>query len=301
MPQPSPAFPIGGSARRDAALARAAPLLFVLLWSSAFVAVRAGLPHVSPIYFLTVRFTLAAALLLAAALVWRQAWGSLRGRWAHLALSGATINGLYLTAGYLAMTRISGATLALIGALQPILVAALSGPLLGERFAPRQWLGFALGFLGVGLVVGLKAADQAEFVGALWGLAGVACLTAGTLYYSRFGKGAALAPANVVQLGSAAVVCAGLTLAFENAQAQWTPTAIATLLWLTIAVSLGGMALYLFMLKRGAAGRVSANFYLTPGVTAIMGWAILGETLSPFALLGLIVASAGVWLVNRRG
>lgn len=286
----------GGS---EAALARAAPLLFVLIWSSAFVAVRAGLPHVSPIFFLTVRFACASLLLLAAALAWRQSWSSLRGRWAHLALAGALINGFYLTAGYLAMTRISGATLALIGALQPILVAALSGPLLGERFAPRQWLGFALGFLGVGLVVGLKAADPAEFAGALWGLAGVVCLTCGTLYYSRFGKGAALIPGNAVQLGSAAIVCALLTLAFEDVHAEWTPTALATLAWLIVAVSLGGMALFLFMLKRGAAGRVSANFYLTPGVTAVLGWAVLGETLAPLALLGLAVASVGVWLVNR--
>jgi drug/metabolite transporter (DMT)-like permease len=183
--------------------------------------------------------------------------------------------------------------------LQPILVAVLSGPLLGERFSPRQWLGFALGFLGVGLVVGLEAADRADFVGALWGLAGVVSLTFGTLYFSRHGKGAALIPANAVQLGSGAILCAAVTLAFEDVHADWTPTALFTLLWLTVPVSLGAMALFLFMLKRGAAGRVSANFYLTPGVTAVMGWAILGETLAPLALVGLAVASAGVWLVNR--
>jgi drug/metabolite transporter (DMT)-like permease len=171
--------------------------------------------------------------------------------------------------------------------------------MLGERFSPRQWLGFALGFVGVGLVVGLKVADPSEFAGALWGLAGVACLTFGPLYYSRHGKGAALIPANALQLGSAAIVCAAATLAFEDVQADWTPTALFTLLWLILAVSLGAMALFLFMLRRGAAGKVSANFYLTPGVTAVMGWAILGETLAPLALVGLAVASAGVWLVNR--
>lgn len=284
---------------REAALARLTPVLFVLIWSSAFVAVRAGLPFVSPIFFLTVRFAAASLLLLACALVWRQNWSSLRGRWPHLALAGAMINGVYLTLGYLAMVRISGATLALIGALQPILVAALSGPMLGERFTPRQWLGFALGFVGVGLVVGLKAADPAEFEGALLGLAGVGCLTFGTLYYSRHGKGVPLIPANALQLGSAALVCALFTLAFEDVHAEWTPVSLFTLLWLIVAVSLGGMGLFLFMLKRGAAGRVSANFYLTPGVTAVMGWAILGETLAPLALAGLAVASAGVWLVNR--
>jgi len=283
----------------EAALARVAPLLFVLLWSSAFVAVRAGLPDVSPLYFLTVRFAAAAAILIALALAFRQSWETLRGRWWHLALAGALINGFYLSAGYLAMTKVTGATLALIGGLQPILVAALSGPLLGERIRPRQWLGFALGILGVSLVVGLKAADPQEFQGVLWGLASVVCMTAGTLHYSRYGRGAALLPGNAVQLSSAAVVCALLTLGFEDVRAHWTPVAVATLLWLIGAVSLGGMALFLLMLKRGAAGRVSANFYLTPGVTALMGWAILGETLEPLALLGLAVASAGVWLVNR--
>lgn len=283
----------------EAALARTAPLLFVLLWSSAFVAVRAGLPAVSPLFFLTVRFAAAAAILVALALAFGRSWETLRGRWTHLALAGALINGFYLSAGYLAMTRISGATLALIGALQPILVATLSGPLLGERFRPLQWLGFALGALGVGLVVGLKATNPEELPGVLWGLSSVVCLTAGTLHYSRFGRGAALLPGNAVQLGSAALVCAALTLAFEDVRADWTPVAVGTLLWLTGAVSLGGMALFLFMLKRGAAGRVSANFYLTPGVTALMGWVILDETLAPLALLGLAVASAGVWLVNR--
>jgi drug/metabolite transporter (DMT)-like permease len=82
---------------------RATPLLFVLLWSSAFVAVRAGLPYVSPLFFLTGRFALASAIPLAIALVWRQAWATLRGRWLQLALCGALINRLYLSAGYLAM------------------------------------------------------------------------------------------------------------------------------------------------------------------------------------------------------
>jgi drug/metabolite transporter (DMT)-like permease len=59
------------------------------------------------------------------------------------------------------------------------------------------------------------------------------------------------------------------------------------------------MGLYSFMLARGTAGRVTANFYLVPGIVAIMGYLALGEHLSPLALLGFAVASLGVWLVRR--
>ena len=65
---------------------------------------------------------------------------------------------------------------------------------------------------------------------------------------------------------------------------MWTPTAIVTLLWLALAVSIGGMGLFLYLMKAGAAGKVAANFYLTPGVTAVMGWLVLGESLSSLGL-----------------
>jgi drug/metabolite transporter (DMT)-like permease len=60
------------------------------------------------------------------------------------------------------------------------------------------------------------------------------------------------------------------------------------------------MALYYYMLNRGAAGRVAANFYLIPGTVAILGWALLGERLTALAVAGFVVASIGVFLVARQ-
>jgi len=281
-------------------IARLAPFAFILLWSSAFVAVRAGLPDVSPLLFLALRFALASAVLLAAMLTLRQSWRPLLGRWQHLALAGALMNAVYLACAYIAMQRVSGAVMALIGALNPMLVALLAGPVLGERFAPRQWLGVVLGFCGVALTVGTRAAESAaELAPMLIGAAGILALTLGTLYHGRHGRGVPLLPANLVQMGAAALTAGAFVLLLETPHANWTPTAVATLLWLTFAVSIGGMGLFLFMLKSGTAGRVAANFYLTPGVTAVMGWLMLGETLSPLAFGGLVVASAGVWLVQK--
>ncbi len=278
-----------------------APLAFIFLWSMAFVAVRAGLPDVSPLYFLAVRFAIATTILVTIAALWRLGWTGLRQTWRHFVVAGVLINALYLSAAYLAMTEISGATLALLGALHPLLTALLSGPVLGERFRARQWLGVACGIAGVALVVGIDANDLAQRAGVAWGLGSVVCLTAGTLYYSRYCRGLGLVQANTIQLAAAAAVTAAFALAFEDVRADWTPTALATLGFLVCAVSLGGMALLLYMLKNGAAGRVAANFYLTPGTTAVLGWLILGETLSPLAILGFVIASVGVWLVNRGG
>ena len=73
---------------------------------------------------------------------------------------------------------------------------------------------------------------------------------------------------------------------------------LLALVYLSTVASLGVMALLMFMLRSGKAGKVASNFYLIPGVTAILGWLILGESLTSFALLGLLVASLGVWLAQ---
>ena len=280
----------------------ALPLLFVFLWSGAFIAVRLGIPDISPITFLAARFTLAGLILLPITF-FSGAWGGWRDAarvWPHLVVAGILLNGAYLTAGYWALMDISAATMALIGSLQPLMTAFLSGPVLGDRFRPRQWLGFFLGTAGVALVAGINIVDLNHTEGVLWGVGGSACFIAGTLYYARFCKPSSLITANCVQLTTAAIFCWLVVLAFEEVNVAVTPTLIWSFLYLTLGVSLGGMGLYLYMLKTGTAGKVAANFYITPGLTALLGWLILGETLSLNVLAGFALAIVGLWMVHRR-
>ncbi len=280
-----------------------APALFILLWSGAFIAVRAGLPDVSPLYFLTVRFAIATAVLLLIAVAVpavRRTWRHVAHGWHHFVIAGVLLNGAYLSGAYLALTEITGATMALLGALHPLATALLSGRLLGDRFRPLQWAGFALGTAGVALVAGVNVTDLGNARGITIGLLCVSCLVAGTLYYARHAQTSGLVVANCLQLAGAAVFSGLLTLVFEDVYAVWSPMALGTLAYLTFGVSIGGMFLYLFMLKTGIAGKVTANFYLIPGVTALLGWAILGETLPVPAIVGFVVASLGIWLVQGR-
>jgi drug/metabolite transporter (DMT)-like permease len=97
---------------------------------------------------------------------------------------------------------------------------------------------------------------------------------------------------------SAAIVSACGAWLLENPRADWTGGTIAAIGWNTVMVSLGGMGLYFAMLARGTVARASANFYLVPGAAALLGWIILGERLTLLAVAGLLVASAGCWLVG---
>lgn len=282
-------------------LASAAPVGFVILWSSAFIAARAGLPHISPLLFLGARFVLATALLVVFCVIWKQDWSGMGRRWLHFVVAGILINGLYLSGAFVAMRHITGATMALVGALHPLMTALLSGPVLGDRFRPSQWLGFACGVGGVALVAGVRFGDFAEVEGMALGAAATLALVFGTIYYSKHCRGAPLAASNTVQLAGASVVTLLLMALLETPHADWTLGAVTALVYLAVVVSVGGMALFLFMLKTGTAGKVAANFYLTPCVTALIGWIVLGEGLAADAIAGFALASAGVWLVNRGG
>ncbi len=283
------------------ALARGAPFGFVLLWSSSFIAAKVGLRHLSPLAFVAIRLSACAAVLVALMLIVGASWAPLRrGRWLHCAIAGALVNAIGLMAPHVGLTLVAAAPIALVQSLTPLLTAILGVLVLHERLRGAQWFGMGLGVVGVALVVGLAAAHStARLDGLALAFLGVLGLVAGTLWFGRFCRGVPLLAGATVQfLAAAAVSVAGAAL-LETPRLDWTTGAVAAVVWNTLAVSLGGMALYFFMLREGAAARVTANFYLVPGTTAIITWLLLGERLSPLAIAGFVVAAVGCWLVSR--
>jgi drug/metabolite transporter (DMT)-like permease len=280
---------------------RLAPFAFVLLWASSFVASRTGLRLLSPFLFVTVRLVLAATVLVCLVAALRRPWHALAGRWGHCAVAGVLTNAVLLLTAHYAMVHTGAAQIALVQTLNPLLTALLAWPVLGERLRPLQWLGLLLGAAGVVLIVGLAAArSPVEVDGLLLTAVGVVSLCGGTLYFGRFCRGVPILEGTMVQLVAAAVTCLAATVALETPHAAWTWQAIGAVAWNAGAVSLGGMALYYRMLVRGTAARATANFYLVPGVAALMAWALLGESLSELTVAGLAVSSLGCWLVSRR-
>jgi drug/metabolite transporter (DMT)-like permease len=282
-------------------LDRVAPLLFVLLWSSSFLGTRVGLRHMSPLWFVALRMILAATIMTTVMIGRRQPWALSRVEWMHSAVAGVLTQAILLMTAHVAMTRTEAAPIALIQTLNPLLSASLAWPLLGERLRRGQLLGLVLGIAGVLLILGEKTLHaRAELPGMLAAVAGVCTLSGGTLYFRRYCRDVPVLGGATVQFIASAIVCTISAAALERFWTDWDPGAFEGTAWNTIAVSLGGMALYFLMLSRGTAARTTANFYLVPGVTSVLTWALLRERLTPITIAGLAISTIGCWLVGRR-
>jgi drug/metabolite transporter (DMT)-like permease len=211
------------------------------------------------------------------------------------------VHGLYLGGVFVAIANgLPAGLAALVVSLQPVLTSTIANRWLGERVLPRQWLGLLLGLAGVYLVVRENTAGATgPFAWAAVTVA-VIGITTGTLYQKKFGGGIDWRHGMCIQYAAAAVLFALGATAFESRVVHWTPEFGFALCWLVLALSLGAIWLFYFMIRRSAATRVTSLFYLTPPLTALMAWALFNERLAPLALFGMAICAAGVFLVNWR-
>ncbi|MEW6344281.1 MAG: DMT family transporter [Paraburkholderia sp.] len=291
-------------------LATFLPAVFVVLWSTGFVVARAITPFADPNLFLLARFGGTALLFALAAGFARAAWPRGRDLVKHL-FAGALLQGVYLGAGYWAVAQgLSAGVMALLGALQPLLTAALAAPLFGERLSRRGWAGMALGLAGVALVLQPKLAasaphlPHAEQGGAPgWLVVGVSILavgaiTAGTLFQKTSLASADLRSASAVQNFGAAIVAALLALALGEHRWVASPTLWASLAWGIVMLSGIGVTLLVWMVRRGDAARATALLFLAPPLAALEGYVGFGETLLAVQIAGFAVALLGVLLAR---
>ncbi len=283
---------------------RAAPGLFVLLWSTGFIGAKYGLPFAGPLSFLAVRFAIVVLILGLAALIMKAPWPENRAAASRSLISGFLIHGVYLGGVFVAIALgMSAGISALIVGLQPLLTAILSGPLLGERITPRHWLGLLIGLAGVALVLAPKlqsgAALSSLSIGALIAaFAALVAITLGTIYQKAYGASADLRTGGALQYLGAAVPLGFAAWYFEGFDITWSAQFIGALAWLIIALSLGAITLLMLLLRGGAVSKISTLFYLVPPVTALIAYLLFGETLSPIQGVGFALAACAVWMIS---
>lgn len=283
-------------------LLRLAPLLFVLLWATGFIGSKLGAPYAEPFTFLAVRFAIVVPIMVIVALLWRAAWPSMRAA-GHSLTAGALIHGGYLGGVFWAIDNgISAGASALIVGLQPVATAILAAPFLGERISPRHWLGVALGFAGVILVllpktdlsdVGANPATVTACVIALF------AITLGTIYQKRFATGTNLLTGAVWQYTGALLVVGLASILFETRSITWHPDFIIAMVWLVVVLSIGAVTLLMVLLRQSEVSRVAALFYLVPAVVAVMAWALFDETLSVLQFVGIVLVALAVILASQ--
>lgn len=290
-------------ARRITALLAAA---FVLLWNSGFIGAEYGLPYTGALTLLFWRYLALTALLgvylaVRGHLQWPGA-----GSAGRAALVGVLAHGVWLGCVLVALQQgVPAAVVALVVALQPLATGAFAGAVTGERTAWSQWLGLVVGFCGVAIAVGARIEfdNPGSVTGLLAPFGSVIAITAASLLERRstIRQPQRNLPLDTVlfyqSLGTAAAVALPAVF-LEGLATDWTPTFVAAMAWLILAVSVGAYGLMWQLLRRMDATRVASLFYLGPPVTAVMAWLAFGDAPALADWLGMAVVCAGIALVQ---
>jgi drug/metabolite transporter (DMT)-like permease len=269
----------------------------VLAWSSGYVGAIIAADTDSVVRVLLWRFVCVAVLFspfllnaLRRGITWR--WCLLHGTLGVVGMFACV--GLGIEAINLGLPAGTGA---LISALQPLAAAVLAGPILSERVSRAQWIGLAVGFVGVGCSVGsLNGSDQ--LLGYLCSFASMACMVAATLIAKAKWTGADMLSALAFQTLVTAVLFVPVA-AYEGVllpEPSWLFGAAVA--WAVVFSTLGGYGFYYLCLMRSGTVRTSSLIYLTPPVTLVWAWLMFGQPMSIYTIAGLALCLVGVALAR---
>ena len=280
-----------------------APALFVLVWSTGFIVARAVTSHADVQLFLLCRFILVALVFAAAAFIGKATWVSRKRSLQHMG-TGAIMMGLYLTVSFWAIAQgLPAGIMALMGALQPLLTAAIMSARGRGPSSAAVWWGLLIGLLGVVLVLLPRLQNSHLATSNLANLAGVlaiAALTLGVMAQKHLANDD-LRVAGCLQnigaglVGLLAVATIG-TVRWDGSISLW-----ALLAWSALVTSILAQSLLLWMMRGREATHVTALMLLVPPVAALLAYLLFHETLSWLQLTGFVLALAGVVLARRAG
>src|SRR4030081_3609486 len=166
--------------------ARAAPTIFVVLWSTGFIATKYVLRDAEPLTYLAIRMAVVVGLMAIIVAIARPRWPDASGM-AHSAVAGILVHGIYLGGTAIAISHSIPAGLsALIPGLQPILTSTLANRWLGERVTPLQWMGLFVGLACVALILHDRPITGQAGWGWLASVVSLISITLGTLYQRRY-------------------------------------------------------------------------------------------------------------------
>ena len=276
------------------------PIIFILLWSSAFISGKEITQNASPFAALSFRFGIVFIGFFIYALIKNE---KLLGNFKNVFQSiviGVLFHGIYLGGCWYSFSiGMPAAIVALIVTLQPVLTNILSGPLFGEKIGWKQWLGILFGFLGSFMVLGINFASEFPVIGLYVSVLALIAITTGTLWQKKISGSLSLSVNNAYQAIGGCFFNAILIILFEDPYINFNTNFILGMSHQIILVSFGAFTILMFLIKAGSVSKTTTLFFLVPPVSAIMAWLFLGELLSIIDILGFLLTSFGVYIATR--
>jgi drug/metabolite transporter (DMT)-like permease len=271
----------------------------VSVWGSGFIATKIGLQYAPPFTFLTLRFVFGLACLLPVLLIARPRFPRPGAELWHVVIAGLLMHAVHLGGShYTQYLGMSAGITAVILCVQPLITALVAARWMGERLAPRQWAGVAIGLAGVALIVWHKVDVREATLGSLVAVTvALAAVTAGTLYQRVYCPLVDLRSATFIQFVVTVAALSPLAWWVEGFAATWAWPMLASIAFLVIGASMLAVSALHTLMRRGEATRVTSLIYLTPIFPVVLELALFGIVPSTLSLAGIVVTCGGVALV----
>jgi drug/metabolite transporter (DMT)-like permease len=283
----------------------AAWLTLCVVWSSTWLAIKVGLRDLPPVSFVSIRFVIAIAVLLAISAPRARMLPPRRSDYAILALTGVLMFALNYALLFWAELHVSSGLAAVLQASIPIFGMVFAHFILPEE--PLRWRQFAGGFIAIGGIA-VICGRLLTFGGlmAFWGGLAIVFGAASAAFSNVVLKSRkiSLTPAMLAAwqmiFGTAPLLVLGFVLDGNPARFHWSATAVFCLFYLAVIGSSLTFLLLYWLMPRMSVTKLQSIALITPPGAVAFGWAAGGESLSAWSLLGAALVLVGVWMIFRR-
>lgn len=283
-------------------------LSLAAIWGTAFVAIKAGLTVFPPVLFAAFRYDIAGVVMLAYAAVVSDPVPRGRRSWAVIAVGATLLIAAYHALLFIGETHpaVTSAAAAVIVSLSPVLTTAWARLFLpGERLALPGLVGLILGLAGVVVLANPDPGNllAGGVVAKLQVFGAAAAFALGSVLTRRLDADLSIETMEAWSMVGGALILHGIALARPSesfAAVVWTLEGIVALLYLALAASAVGFLVYFRLLDRLGPIEINLVSYVAPVFAAVVGWVLLGETVSVTTVAGFLLVVAGFVLVKRN-
>jgi drug/metabolite transporter (DMT)-like permease len=275
--------------------------LVYLVWGSSFLVARIGVIDLPPLLFTSLRSLIAGVLLLGLALYRGNRLPNTRREWRQIFFFSLVLIVFSSGSATFALKYIASNEVALLNASMALWIAGLGtlGPK-GQKLSVPSMIGLGLGFVGVALLVWPAEMRITPHVGwQLLVLAAAAVWASGTIVYrnSALQLGPIAFNAMIMLVGGVVLGTAGVATG-ELPDWRWEWRGMSAILFLAVFASAITYTAFTWLMKNARTDRVATFAYVNPAIATVLGWVVLGETLTPQQMLGMLVVLGGVVLVT---
>ena len=276
------------------------PLIFIILWSSAFITTKPLIDNSDPFAALAFRFTIVTLGFFLFSLYSKQKIFINKKNFIESFLSGVLFHGLYLGGVFYSISiGMPTGIAALIVTLQPILTNVLSGPILKEKVTIKQWVGVLLGFSGAALVLGWDIGSEIPLLGLFATVIALIAITSSTIWQKKISNNLPLVVSNMYQAFGCVIFHIIIIIFFTKPYINFSQTFIIAMSHQIFLVSFGAFTILMYLIKNNSASKTVSIFFLIPATSAFMAWIFLNESLTNLDLLGFLITTIGVYIATR--